>query len=72
MKKLWPSTWLLLIVWTLTLTWSVYAATKGNIRYEVEDDRVVVSCVDKQNPILRTIPRPTGGYYAVVVCEGKK
>lgn len=49
-----------------------YAATKGNIRYEVEDDRVVVSCVDNQNPILRTVPRPRGGYYAVVVCEGNQ
>lgn len=48
-----------------------YAATKGNIRYEVTDDRVVVSCMDGRNPILRTAPRPKGGYYAVVVCEGK-
>ena len=50
---------------------SLYAERKGNIVYEVVEDRIVVSCADGRNPILRTAPRPRGGYYAVVVCEGK-
>lgn len=63
---------LVIILAVLDCALWTYAATKGNIKYEVEDDRVVVSCVDGQNPILRTAPRPRGGYYAVVVCEGKE
>lgn len=72
MNKLWISTRILLVALVLTLGWSVYAATKGNVKYEVTDDRIVVSCVDGQNPILRTVPRPRGGYYAVVVCGEDK
>lgn len=45
------------------------AATNGNLKYEVENERIIVSCVDGTNPTVRTVPRPTGGYYAVVVCE---
>ncbi len=48
-----------------------YGVTKGNMKVEITEDRVVVSCVDGNNPILRTVPRPRGGYYAVVVCEIK-
>ena len=64
----------LLIVLALVaiLATANYAETRGNIKYEVTDDRVVVSCMDGRNPILRTAPRPRGGYYAVVVCEGKE
>ena len=48
------------------------ATTTGNMKYEVLDERIVVSCVDGKNPIIRTALRPTGGYYAVIVCEKTK
>lgn len=49
----------------------LHSEVKHNFKYEVTEDRIVVSCVDGQNPIIRTVPRPQGGYYAVVVCEGR-
>lgn len=49
----------------------VYGATAGNIKFELTPEgRAVVSCVDGTNPVIRTTPRPKGGYYAVISCEG--
>lgn len=62
----------LLMVALALICLSANAESKYNFKYEVTNDRIVVSCVDDQNPIMRTIPRPKGGYYAVVVCEGRK
>ncbi len=47
----------------------VYGDVKGTFKIEVTEDRAIISCVDGSNPIMRTAPRPMGGYYAVVVCE---
>lgn len=45
------------------------AETKGNVKVEITDDRAVVSCVDGLDPVMKMVPRPRGGHYAVVVCE---
>ncbi len=42
---------------------------KGNMKIEMTEDRVVVSCVDGLDPIVKMVPRPRGGHYVVVVCE---
>jgi len=48
----------------------LFASVLGNVKYEVTEDRVVVSCIDGSSPTIRTMPRPNGkGYIAVVVCE---
>lgn len=44
-------------------------ATVGNIKFELIDTRAVVSCVDKSDPSVKMVERPTGGNYAVVSCE---
>ena len=48
-----------------------YGITKGNVKVEMTEDRVVISCVDGLDPVVKMVPRPRGGHYAVVVCEMK-
>jgi hypothetical protein len=46
-----------------------YGAEPTRLKIEVTTDRAVISCVNGSDPIMRTAPRPKGGYYAVVICE---
>lgn len=44
---------------------------KGNVKVEMTEERVVVSCVDGSDPVVRMVPRPRKGVYAVVICEAR-
>jgi hypothetical protein len=50
----------------------VPASTLGNLKYDVVESRMVVSCIDGKSPRVRVINRPTGGYIAIVDCDKER
>lgn len=48
-----------------------YAATVGNLKYDVAQERITVSCVDHTSPRIRVFNQP-GGTVMVVDCEKAK
>lgn len=45
----------------------MYGAENIKVNVTVEGNRAVISCTNG-SPVMRTVPRPAGGYYAVVQC----
>jgi len=48
-----------------------YAAVQENLKYEVSQQRIVVTCLDHKAPTVHVL-NPASGPYVIVDCEREK